>query len=275
MSFNWINAEDYTMETFLFFDRWVIDFIMSDNSHNHHYNDGNRDYKADMGKALYFYPYVVRFCKAKAPECTAFLDEVMSMVPEGITKEEARKAETSILDYHDSFVVYAYPKVMDKVNYIRNWSPERLYEMVELEDKLVLDIGAGTGRLSFAAASRAKRVYASEPCDMLREYMRDRIKEKGITNMKVLDGIVTDLPFEDNTFDVVMSGQVVGDSYDEEIMEMTRVTKNEGWIIICNGDDEFKRTAPDRELIDRGFEWFRHESIEGGIIYNYRKKVIK
>lgn len=263
------------MDTFLLFDRWVIDYIMSDNNDNKHYNDKNRDYKTDMGKALYFYPYVVSFCKAKAPECTDFLDEVLSMVPEGITREDARKAETSILDYHDSFVVYAYPKVMDKVNYIRNWSPERLYELVDLENKLVLDVGAGTGRLSFAAVPKAKRVYASEPCDMLREYMRDKIKENNITNMKVLDGIVTNLPFEDDTFDVVMSGHVVGDFYDEEIAEMARVTKNGGWLIICNGDDEFKRKAPDKELVDRGFEWFRHESIEGGIIYNYRKRVIK
>ncbi len=36
---------------------------------------------------------------------------------------------------------------------------------------------------------------------------------------------------------------------------MTRVTKNGGWMIICNGDDSCKREAPDKELVSRGFEW--------------------
>ena len=28
-----------------------------------------------------------------------------------------------------------------------------------------------------------------------------------------------------------------------------------------------------KKLVKRGFEWFVHESIEGGIIYDYRKQV--
>lgn len=60
-----------------------------------------------------------------------------------------------------------------------------------------------------------------------------------------------------------------------EIAEMTQVTKNGGWLVICNGDDEFKRSAPNDELVSRGFAWFRHESPEGGVIYDYRKQVIK
>ena len=121
----------------------------------------------------------------------------------------------------------------------------------------------------------AKKVYASEPCDCLREYMRDYIKQEKITNVKVLDGFVENLPFEDNTFDVVIGGHVVGDDYDKEIAEITRVLKDGGIIVLCNGDDEFKRKGPDQELVKRGFEWFVHESIEGGIIYDYRIRVKK
>lgn len=164
----------------------------------------------------------------------------------------------------ETFVVYADPEVMDQLNYIRNWNPQTLYNLVELHDKLVLDVGSGTGRLAFAAAKCAKRVYASEPCDILREYMRDKIRKSKITNVKVLDGAAANLPYEDDTFDAAMSGHVAGDFYGEEIAEMTRVAKNGGIIVCCNGDDEFKRTAPDNELVSRGFEFFRHESCEGG-----------
>jgi SAM-dependent methyltransferase len=272
MSYNWIKTEDYTMDTLLLFDRWVIRYLIDENKW---YNNETRDYKTDMAKALSQYPHVVEFCKHKAPECTDFINQLMSLIPENLSKEEARRAEISILSAHETFVVYAYPEVMDKVNYIRNWDPHNLYNLVDLTDKIVLDVGAGTGRLAFAAASKAKRVYASEPCDILREYIRDKIRINGITNMKVLDGVLMDLPFEDDTFDVVMSGHVVGDCYDKEIAELTRITKHGGWIVCCNGDDEFKRTAPNKELVDRGFEYFSHQSIEGGIIYDYRKRVIK
>lgn len=260
------------MDTFMLFDRWVIRYLMDENKW---YNNETRDYKTDMAKALSHYPYVAEFCKRKAPECTDFINQVLSIVPKNISNKEANKAEASILDYHNTFVVYAYPEVMEKVNYIRNWNPQRLYDLVKLNDKIVLDVGAGTGRLAFAAAPKARRVYASEPCDVLREYMRNKIKLKNIGNMKVLDGTVMDLPYENDTFDVVMSGHVVGDHYDEELAELTRITKNSGWIIDCAGDDEFIRTAPDKGLVDRGFEYFAHESFEGGIIYNYRKQVIK
>lgn len=272
MSFNWINAEDYSMDTLLLFDRWVIRYIMNENKW---YDSETRSYKTDMARALSRYPYVKEFCVKKAPECEGFVKEINAVDVSGLSESEARAAETAVLSALETFVVYAYPSVMEKVNYIRCWNPQRLYELADLEGKLVLDVGAGTGRLAFAAAKRARRVYASEPCDMLREYMRDKIKANGIGNVKVLDGEVLNLPFEDSTFDVVMSGHVVGDFYDEEIAEITRVTKNKGLIVYCNGDDEFRREAPNKELIDRGFEFFCYESAAGGITYNYTKKVIK
>ncbi len=272
MSYNWIKVEDYSMDTILLFDRWVIRYIMDENQL---YNDETRDYKTDMAKALSRYPHVIAFCKRKAPECTGFLNKLAGVSIGDISETEARDAEIAILSAHETFVVYAYPEVMDQVNYIRHWNPQILYDLVDLDEKIVLDIGSGTGRLAFAAAKRAKRVYASEPCDVLREYMRDKIKKSKIANVKVLDGEVMNLPYEDDTFDVVMSGHVVGDFYDEEIAEMTRVTKSGGFIVCCNGDDEFKRKAPNNELVSRGFKFFMHESCEGGIIYDYRKTVQK
>ena len=270
MKYNWINASDYTMDCFLLFDRWALRWIFTECKW---FSNNGLDYVTTMAKALYKYPHVAAFCRAKAPECSDFLDKVSAIPYENWTDEEMREAENAVLQAQETFVVYAYPKVMEQVNYIRNWEPKYLYELIDLKDKIVLDVGSGTGRLAFAASKKAKRVYASEPCDMLREYMRDKIKAESITNVKVLDGEVLCLPFEDDTFDVVLSGHVIGDFYDEEIAEMTRVTKNGGWIVVCNGDDEFKRKAPDSEMVSRDFEWFCHESVEGGIIYNYRKQV--
>lgn len=267
MAYNWIDANNYNMNCFLLFERWIFQYILS--------GEEKLDYVKDMAKALYKYSYVKDFIRIKAPECSKFLDQIEKIDCSIYSSQELREAETKILQQHETFVVYAYPEVMNQVNYIRNWSPENLYRLLDLTDKIVLDVGAGTGRLTFAASKVAKRVYASEPCDRLREYLREYIKREQITNVKVLDGFVLSLPFEDNTFDVVLSGHVIGDNYDGEIAEMTRVLKDGGFIVACNGDDEFKRLAPNEELVKREFEWFRHESIEGGIIYDYRKQVKK
>lgn len=275
MSYNWINAEDYTMECFLLFDRWALGWIFTDLGNSGQFSAEGMDYTLEMAKALYRYPYVVRYIRAKAPECGAFLDRVAAVPYGGWTDAEMRESEKRILQAHETFVVYAYPEVMNKVNYIRCWDEKYLHELVDLTDMIVLDVGSGTGRLAFAAAKKAKRVYASEPCDCLREYMRDKIRAEGINNVKVLDGEIMSLPYEDNTFDAVLSGHVIGDHYDEEIAEITRVAKDGGWLVVCDGEDEFRRSAPDGDLVSRGFEYFCHESTEGGIVYNYRKRVRK
>lgn len=267
MAYNWIKPEEYTMDTLLYFDRWILRYVLSQRKEY----QGN--YLLLTGKALSFYPHVVDFCRNRAPECQSFLDAALQCVPAGLSAQEARRAETEFLQYHETFVVYAWPEIMEKVNYIADWDRKWLDELIALKGMVVLDVGAGTGRLAFAAARDALRVYASEPCDRLREYMRDQAIKNHVRNIKVLDGFVENLPFEDATFDAVLSGHVVGDDYDKELAEMRRVTKPGGWLVICNGDDEFVRKAPNPELISRGFEAFSHQSPSGGVIFNYRLRV--
>ena len=269
--YNWIRPEDYTMDVYLHYDRWVLDYLLSGQAW---YPEG-RDYKTDLARALSRYPHVKAFCRHKAPECAAFLDEVERIDVSAITQEEFLDAQRAIMEAQETFVVYAYPEVMNQLGYIRHWDEQYLHRLLDLTGLVVLDVGAGTGRLTFAAAKKARRVYASEPCDMLREFMRDEIKRRSIPNVRVLDGYVTALPFEDDTFDAVLSGHVVGDLYDEEIAEMSRVVKPGGWLIICNGDDTWKRDHPNPELTRRGFEAFRHENAQGGVIFDYRMQVAK
>jgi ubiquinone/menaquinone biosynthesis C-methylase UbiE len=139
---------------------------------------------------------------------------------------------------------------------------------------VVLDVGAGSGRLTFAAAEKAKWVYASEPVGTMREFIRDEISRKNIKNIRVLDGFVTALPFPDDTFDIVMQGHVLGDDWDNEIAEITRVCRSDGWLLNCVGDSE-RVYHPCTELTSRGWEEMHYVGSYGKDVYIHRKQVIK
>lgn len=272
--YNWIDGKDFSIKHFYLMDRWLLAMIFK--RYEHIKADDLISHDHTLGMLLHKEQSLVWFISKKSPEATFGLNALLSLTKPCEDHIALREKEIELMEYLETDVVYTEPKIMEKMcNYITAWHPKYLHELVNLEDKVVLDLGAGTGRLTFAAYKDAKMVYASEPVDQLREHMRDKVKEEGIKNVRVLDGMILNIPFEDDTFDVVMSGHVVGDDYDLEIEEMTRVLKNEGMIVICNGDDDIQRKGPNPELAKRGFEVFYHQSSIQGDIYNYRKKVMK
>ena len=266
MGFNWIDPKEFSFNCILLMDSWLIRGICECQ---------NEEYRKNLGIAFAANPVVAWYCKEKAPDTSDYVDEVIAAAPTGCTANEINAAECFIIDWCDWAVVYVYPEIMNtNCSYIYGWDKERLYELADFHGKMVLDIGAGTGRLSFAAAEKARHVYASEPVDRLREFMRDKIKCGGIENVTVLDGTCECLPFEDDTFDIVMSGHVVGDDYDKEITELTRVVKSGGWILDCPGEDDRKRES-DNELVKRGWEQLYYISKYGGDVYRHRKQIFK
>ncbi|WP_040949481.1 class I SAM-dependent methyltransferase [Gorillibacterium massiliense] len=268
MILNWINPEEFSFSSFLLMDRWIVRMISTQYA-------GWHEFTNNLGIALKYNPTVAWYFAQRSPESKPSIDDMVAAAPSDLPPDEVRKAEVFVIRAMETSVVYAYPDIMQRnCDYIYDWDKNLLFELADFTDKLVLDVGSGTGRLAFAAAEKARRVYASEPTDMLREYMRDKIIRENIPNVTVVDGTVQTIPYEDDTFDIVMSGHVVGDDYDREIAELTRVVKDGGWIIDCIGEDNLKRTVKD-ELLKRGFESFYHVSKTGGDIYRYRKRVWK
>ncbi len=262
----WIDTETYSFDCMLRMERFQIRLMLE---------NPDPETEAAMGIALKGNPKVAWVFERKCPEMAGKIRKLTGQAPEGLTAAEIRAAENRVIGAFEDFVIYTTPEVMgEKCDFIYGWKKERLYELCGLEGKTVLDVGSGTGRLAFAAAEKAAFVTASEPVDALREYMRDEIARKGIRNMRVCDGLCDSLPFPDNSFDVVMSGHVVGDRFREEVDELIRVAKPGGWLLDVPGD-QHRETGRNGQLLSDGWEELAYTGTFGKTTYRYRKQVKK
>jgi SAM-dependent methyltransferase len=271
MALNWINPEDFSFNCFLLMDKFQIQLMMKSGG----WRNNKTEWRQSMGIALKANPAVKWYFQHKCPECEALVEEITTNAPDVIDLTEIRKAEIYTLISVEDFVIYTKPHLMEtNCDFIKGWDKSRLYEMADFNNKIVLDVGSGSGRLAFAAAEQAEWVYASEPVDNLREYMRDKIVKENIKNVRVVDGMAHSLAYPDNTFDIVMSGHVVGDDWDNELAELTRVCKPCGWLLDCPGDSVGDmKFWEDSEK--RGFETMYYKGSYGKDVYRYRKQIIK
>jgi len=271
MALSWINPKEYSFNSFLLMERFQIRMMLEWGG----WQGNNAEWKKSMGIALNANPAVRWYLTHRCPECAATVMELTANAAPITDAEQVRSAEVYALLSTEDFTIYTTPERMaDNCDFIRGWRKDRLMNLTDFTGKTVLDVGAGSGRLTFAAAEKAAWVYASEPVGTLREFMRDKITREGNKNIRVLDGFVTELPFPDNTFDIVMSGHVVGDDLDRELDEITRVCKPGGWLLDCPGDSE-RDMDPNTELSARGWEEIHYTGSFGKDVYLYRKQVCK
>jgi len=283
MSLGWINPDDFSFNSFLLMERFQIRMMFDSGG----WRNDKAEWRQAMGIALNANPAVRWYFENKCPEIVETVRDIASAVSAATDASglpvEIRKAEIYALSSVEDFVLYTRPHLMDRnCSFIYAWEKRRLFEMADFRGKTILDVGSGSGRLAFAAAEQAEWVYASEPVDSLREYLRDKIARENIKNMRVVDGMADNLAYPDSTFDIVMSGHVVGDDWDAETAELERVCKSGGWLLDCPGDEapigacgSGKRHEESPELVKRGWEPMHYTGTLGGEVYRYRKQVVK
>ncbi len=226
----------------------------------------------DLAQALKANPAVEWYIRHKCPEIEGWLNWIMAKAPPRTGQKTTRQAEIAVLESIDDLAVYVTdPAVYDQQPFL-NWDSQELTGTVDFTDKVVIDVGAGTGRLALAVAGLAKTVYAVEPVGNLRDYLRQKIARLGLRNVFVMDGLITCLPFPEHFTDICMGGHVYGDAPQNEYAELVRVTRPGGTILLCPGNSDVDNPAH-AFLIAHEFAWSRFEEPGDGWKRKYWKKV--
>jgi ubiquinone/menaquinone biosynthesis C-methylase UbiE len=117
---------------------------------------------------------------------------------------------------------------------------EELCEALDMRSgQKVLDVAAGNGNVTLAAARRWCDVVSTDYVAELLERGRTRAKAEGLTiEFKTADAEA--LPFADNTFDMVVStfGVMFAPNHDKAAAELLRVCKRGGKIGLANWTPE-------------------------------------
>ncbi len=98
----------------------------------------------------------------------------------------------------------------------------------------VLDTAAGTGQLSFAAAKKADKVVCTDLSANMLDNARKKAQKLGVCNIRFEARNIFDLADEDETYDVVMAGNVLHllEAPEKAVRELWRVTKKGGLLIL-------------------------------------------
>lgn len=118
-----------------------------------------------------------------------------------------------------------------------------LREITTLEDRLILDLGAGTGRLACMLAPHVRHVRAFDVSEEMLRVCKQKFTASGLSNWQVDLADHRKLPIPDQTADLVVSGWSVSylavwnpDTWREELenwmAEMKRVIKPGSFIVL-------------------------------------------
>jgi SAM-dependent methyltransferase len=189
----------------------------------------------EFGVVLTARPEIARFLVTRCPKVAAFVDSALKRQSGSPDSEDvAASGDTVVWTIADLLVYNKCPEVYDAQAF-HGWDFAEITSVVDLAGKTVVDGGAGTGRVALEAAETAATVYAVEPVSRLREFIRDKAREKGLSNLYVVDGFVDRLPYPDSFADVAITSHELGWQLPEELREFERVVKTPGVIIHCPG----------------------------------------
>lgn len=123
----------------------------------------------------------------------------------------------------------------------------------------LLDVGTGGGHVSYLAAKQVRQVVAYDMSSEMLAAVEKTAAERGLSNITTKQGVAENLPFEDGTFDVVVSRYSAHHWRDVGmgLREINRVLKPNGLMIII---DTASPGEPVRDVFLQTVEFLRDMS---------------
>lgn len=120
-------------------------------------------------------------------------------------------------------------KFLSKIAFLDSRQRERLIppetlisQMPIKKNHTLLDIGAGTGFFTIPMAENtSNKVYAIDPDRRMLSIIEDKAKEKGLTNIELMQGFIENLSIEDHSIDFVMASLIL-----HEVSSLTKALSN-------------------------------------------------
>ena len=263
--FNWKkDLKDVSIDVILLLEEFHLKYIQ------------NYDLLKEFAIVFQSNPHIEWFVRNKAPELNQWIDDLLHKYKEDKTysKEELREIELKIIYNLEDWIIY----VLSPDDYhnqpFNSWDENELLGITNWGNKIVVDIGSGTGKQAFIVAPYVKYLYCVEPVSNLRKYLKNEAKKLKYNNIYVMDGLIDSIPFEDEFADITMCGHVLGDSLDVEINELERITKKDGMVIACPGNID-KDNEQHKYLTERGYNWKRFLEPGEVIGSGYKRKYWK
>jgi len=216
----------------------------------------------ELAAVLHSDPRLHRFLVTRHPPIEEYLSRLL--VEHGpATSSDLVACETALVwELADLIMYQRAPEIYDAESQV-DWDVAAVTEKSDLEGKVVVDVGAGTGRVAFDAVPTARHVYAVEPVAALRRFMREKAAGLGIDNLYVLDGFLHSIPLPASSVDVLLTCQAIGWKLDEELPEIERVVKPGGTAMHLFGASTAAEN-PLRELLIA--EGYSEDTYEPGLL---------
>jgi SAM-dependent methyltransferase len=117
----------------------------------------------------------------------------------------------------------------------------RLLDVLDLDGRVVADLGAGAGRFTLFAARRAARVIAVDAVPALLDRLQRKARDQELPNIEVRRGSFLNLPLDDRSVDVAVACSSLTSQApwggDAALREAERVVRRGGELVVIWPDD--------------------------------------
>jgi hypothetical protein len=220
----------------------------------------------EFAAVLWAHPAIKRFLLKKHPPIAGLIERVMAEFgPLADEEELAIAGDDLVWTCADLLVYNKHPEAYDELSF-HDWDFDEVTAITSLDGKIVVDGGAGTGRVALEAAHSARHVFAIEPVARLRQFIRERAAEAGLDNLFVTDGYLHAIPLPSASADVLITSHALGWQLEEELEEFERVVSRGGYIIHCPGTAEIvSEEEQHKQLVSPGwgYSFSRYKETDG------------